>query len=455
MDWNRLLSKKRLGKENEDGSGWEQSRNSFARDFDRIIFSTPFRRLQSKAQVVPLPEHDFIHTRLTHSLETSSIGRSMGRLVGEELLAGSSSYFRSARLTANDFETVVAAACIAHDIGNPPFGHSGEKSISEYFDAGIGSDYLTGLSKQQQKDLTDFEGNAMGFRILSHSLPAQTAAPGGLGLTYATLGVFMKYPRCSVAGSIEGKASTRKYGYFQSEDEIFCRVTEGLGLKTCKSSQDGHHCRAWHRHPLTFIVEAADDIGYLIIDLEDAYKRGVVSFKDVQDYLFAIFGTNVPDDISVKLGLIHDEKEQIGYLRARVINHLINSISRAFLENLESIGNGNFDQHLIYSIPAGPVLKELADYSRAVIYNTRDVVEVEIAGYEIISGLLDTFLGALFGAGMRSKKIRSLIPDQYLAPGRKNFDDKYESILSIVQFISSMTDSYAVDLYRKIKGVTL
>ncbi len=452
MNWNQLLNKTRLGKAAAILE-IEQSRNAFARDFDRIIFSTPFRRLQSKAQVVPLPEHDFIHTRLTHSLETSSIGRSMGRLIGEGLVAENGDYFKSQGLGASDFETVIAAACIAHDIGNPPFGHSGEKAISEYFN-GEGAKYLQGLTDQQQADLSNFEGNAMGFRILAHSLPAQTAAPGGLGLTYATLGVFMKYPRCSVAGEVADLASTRKYGYFQSEDEAFRQIASGLGLIPCSRS-DNNRCRAWHRHPLAFVVEAADDIGYLIIDLEDAYKRQVVSYNTVRDYLLAVFGDKVPRDIEPKLKLIHDGKERIGYLRARVINFLIVNIADSFRNNLVVIGKGDFDRHLIFTIPAGKVLKQLSQFSREEIYNSRDVVEVEIAGYEIISGLLDTFLGAIFGSGTRNRKIRSLIPDQYLAPGRNNFSGNYEGLLSVVQFISGMTDSYAVDIYRKIKGVTL
>ncbi|MCK5330300.1 MAG: dNTP triphosphohydrolase [Candidatus Marinimicrobia bacterium] len=452
LNWQKLFDTTRLGKAADQSAAGEFSRNHFARDFDRIIFSTPFRRLQAKTQVVPLPDMDFIHTRLTHSLETSSIGRSVGRLIGMALIERDSEYFRSIGIRPSDFESVIAAACIAHDIGNPPFGHSGEKAISEYFETGRGVQYLSDLTDQQQADLISFEGNALGFRILSHSLPAQTSAPGGLGLTYASLTVFMKYPKASRPVISGSKASEKKYGFFQAEQKIVQTIANAVGLIPKNYGTKG---KGWYRHPLAFLVEAADDIGYLIIDLEDGYKRGSIARDEVLEYYFTLFGANQPPDIAKKLKQIHDPKEQVGYLRARVINHLIKRIADKFLIEVDNILTGRFDEELIFSIPEGTVLKEIESVSIEKIYNALDIVEVEVAGYEVITGLLDIFIKALYNEGSRYKKVRRLIPNQYLAPGRKNFKDRYEGLLSITQFIASMTDSYAVELFRKMKGVTL
>jgi len=451
LNWAQLFNRSRLGKDSQLDLSAEDSRNHFSRDFDRIIFSTPFRRLQAKTQVVPLPGMDFIHTRLTHSLEASSIGRSIGRLVGLALVENDREYFRSLDIRPSDFESVIAAACIAHDIGNPPFGHSGEQAISEFYQNGAGTALIKDLTVQQQADLTNFEGNALGFRILSHSLPAQTSAPGGLGLTNASLAVFMKYPKASLPVIENPVVSEKKYGFFQAEEELAGKIAQAVGLIP---KEFGEYC-GWHRHPLAFLVEAADDIGYLIIDLEDGFKRGSVTFKEVQDHYLALFSDGIPDDIDGKLKHIHDPREKIGYLRARVINHLINRISTKFLSVVNELLAGRFDDALIAVIPERHILDEIKSVSNEKIYNAADIVEVEVAGYEILNGLLAIFTRALFDNGSRYQKVRRLIPNQYLAPGRENFTSRYESLLSITQFIASMTDSYAVDLFRKIKGVTL
>ncbi len=450
MDWKKLLNTTRLGKTATDPDA-EDSRNHFARDFDRIIFSTPFRRMQAKTQVVPLPGMDFIHTRLTHSLEASSIGRSIGRLVGLALYERDRDYFHAINIRPADFESVIAAACIAHDIGNPPFGHSGEKAISEFYLQGYGADLIADLTPWQQADLTNFEGNALGFRILSHSLPAQTSVSGGLGLTHACLAVFMKYPKAAVPQVGSPVASEKKYGFFQSEAETATTIAESVGLVP----KDFGKYPGWHRHPLAFLVEAADDIGYLIIDLEDGYKRGSVDYDQVRDYYFTLFSDGIPADIDGKLRQIHDPREQIGYLRARVINHLIGRISDKFLAELPSLVSGEFDQALIGAIPEGAILGEIKQYSTEKIYNASDIVEVEVAGYEILNGLLEIFTKALFEKGGRYQKVRRLIPGQYLAPGRDNFGDRYQALLTITQFVAGMTDSYAVELFRKIRGVSL
>jgi len=449
--WEKYLSRKRFGKEQEDSEQIQSRRNSFARDFDRVVFSTPFRRLQNKTQVVPLPEKDFIHTRLTHSLEASCIGRSLGRNIGQVIIESDPDYFNSIQITEWDFESLVAAACLVHDIGNPPFGHSGEKAISEFFRSGPGSNIIEGMPDNLRSDFHNFEGNAMGFRLLTYALPAQTQITGGLGLTYGTLGAFTKYPREST-GNLPGEgASSKKYGYFQAEKESFRAVARELALLPKK----GQGFTGWHRHPLAFLVEVADDICYLIIDLEDGYKRGSVTFDEIYDCYADVLGRSSMKKTERKIDRIHDAHEKIGYLRAKVISKLIESASNTFLSKLENIVSGAFDNELKKEIPEWEALKNINILSRDKVYQAEDIIEIEAAGYEVIHGLLDIYTKALDGTRSQDERIRRLIPEQYLGIGGKNLPDKYMGLLNIVQYVAGMTDSHALELYRKFKGVSL
>lgn len=449
--WAKYLSRKRFGKEQEDPEADQSGRNSFARDFDRVVFSTPFRRLQNKTQVVPLPEKDFIHTRLTHSLEASCIGRSLGRNVGQLIIEMDPDFFRSIQISEWDFESLVAAACLVHDIGNPPFGHSGEKAISEFFAAGPGSVLINDLPLELQSDFRNFEGNAMGFRLLTSAPPAQTQISGGLGLTYGTLGAFTKYPR-EAGGPIPGEgASSKKYGFFQAEKRPFQSVANELGLRK-KEKTD---FLGWYRHPLAYLVEAADDICYLVIDLEDGYKRGSVSFDEIRFCYDNVLGKKDLKKVSRKIDKILDNHEKIGYLRAKVISKLISSTCSIYINNLESILSGQFDRELKKEIPEWPALENIFDLSRKKVYQAEDIMEVEAAGYEVIHGLLDIYSSALEGNTSQDARIRQLIPDQYLDVGRELFPDKYIRLLNIVQYVAGMTDGHALELYRKFKGVSL
>ncbi|HYG20753.1 MAG TPA: dNTP triphosphohydrolase [Ohtaekwangia sp.] len=339
MEWNQLLSSQRYGQKNQVS---EQSRSAFEQDYDRIIFSHPFRRLQDKTQVHPLPEHDFVHTRLTHSLEVSSVGRSLGKRVGETILGR---HKNLTNFSLFDFGAIVAAASLAHDLGNPPFGHAGEDAISDFFsvhDAGLR--FRDHVTEAQWSDLTKFEGNAQGFRILNKN-------QYGLKLTYATLGAFTKYPCPSYFPDRDkSKRSQKKFGFFASEQTIFAGIAEQLELQ----QQEKH---SWNRHPLAFLVEAADDICYSIIDLEDGCSLGLVGYEEAKDLFVGVISKS-----RSKLGKLEhltSMPEKIGFLRALAIGDLMEECSSLFLDHEESILDGKFDQALADHCPSKEGLKEI------------------------------------------------------------------------------------------------
>lgn len=417
-------------------------RSAFEQDFDRIIFSHPFRRLQDKTQVHPLPEHDFVHTRLTHSLEVSSVGRSLGKLAGETILQ------RHPHLdaTVHDFGSIVAAACLAHDLGNPPFGHTGEDALSDFFRTGAGSAFKPFVSDAQWHDLTHFEGNAQGFRLLNKSQYQ------GLRLTYATLGAFTKYPCASLLPAREpGRRSQKKFGFFQSELHTFTEVAEALRLLPAG--------QAWRRHPLAFLVEAADDICYHIIDLEDGCRLGLVSFTDTVDMLAAILG---PRYQASKLERYYSKEEKIGVLRALAIRQLVAECLEVFNNVEAGLLQGTFDQALTEHIVSRKAFEEIGRVSVEKIYRAPHVTEREAAGYEILPGLLQIFTeaGKLYQQhlGQPPKKWRVLIrllPAELVHELGQHPTDTYGMLRLMLDFISGLTDRHAVSLYRKLKGIAL
>jgi len=453
MEWENLFSARRLGRTvSQSGNQQTEARSDFQRDFDRVTFSSAFRRLQSKTQVVPLPGNDFVHTRLTHSLEASCIGRSLGRIVGNRIIECDPEPFREIGVTASDFESVVAAACLAHDIGNPPFGHSGEDAISEYFRSAQARDFLTGLTETQVADLQNFEGNAAGFRLVTRTSPVQATRNTGLGLTFATLGAFTKYPKESLPLRPRSKrASERKFGFFQSEKDTFHEVADALGLIDLGSPT----ASIWCRHPLAFLVEAADDISYSIIDLEDGYKLNRLSFPETEELLLAVLGPDFSKDESTYQHIL-DQQEKIGYLRARAINELVWQTADAMMTHLDKMMTGEYDSHLTNELPATNALEEITKISVAKLYTAKAIVEIEAAGFEVLAGLLDAFLNAtLNDISKHYRLLRNLIPDRYLAPDRQLFDDRYTNILNIAEMVSGMTDTFAIDMYKKIRGISL
>lgn len=446
MNWNNLLSDSVFGKNKIAGGA--STRSSFERDFDRIIFSYPFRRLQDKTQIFPIPVHDFVHSRLTHSLEVSSVGRSLGKLVGE-LLIQKHPHLKDANISSFDFGAIVAAASLTHDLGNPPFGHAGEKAISDYFISNEGKKYKDFLNPQQWQDITNFEGNAQGFKLLNKN------EYQGLKLTYATLLAFSKYPRESLLPEVdERRKSQKKYGFFQSEKDIFQEMAENVGLIPLQKN-----ALAWCRHPLTFLVEAADDICYNIIDLEDGCRLGLVTFEETKELLVKIIGQQFQPE---KLNKIRSRDEKLGVLRAMAIGKLIQESVDVFMENENDILTGNFDVALTDSITSKKALEEINDLSVARIYRSRNVLESEVAGFEVLQGLLHAFITASYNfvllgknCSARDKSIIRLLPEEYQCLGGYQEGSEYEIIMNVIDFIASLTDRYAISLYRNLKGYSL
>ena len=438
MNWQQLLSSQRVGQKQQPLT--EPSRSAFEQDYDRIIFSHPFRKLQDKTQVHPLPEHDFVHTRLTHSLEVSSVGRSLGKRVGEIILQ------RHPELVTNfslfDFGAIVAAASLAHDLGNPPFGHAGEDAISDFFLHGNGKVFKEKVSEAEWNDLIRFEGNAQGFRILNKN-------QYGLKLSAATLGAFTKYPCPSFFPQRDkSKRSQKKFGFFQSEATIFNEVAQQLEL--IKVS-DG----AFNRHPLAFLVEAADDICYSIIDLEDGCSLGLVSYDEAKSLFENVITKN-----KSKLGKLESLKskaEKIGYLRALAIGDLMDECCSLFLDSEKEILSGKFDQALADHCPSRESLSQIIKVSVAKIYRARQVVEIEATGHEVLPGLLEEFLHAGMnltqkGSSRKYSNLSLLIPEDIQWNIQQEPLHIYSVVRNIVDFVSGLTDRHAISLFRKIKG---
>lgn len=438
MNWEQLLSVKRLGKPSS-GKITEESRTEFQRDYDRLIFSSPFRRLQNKTQVFPLPGSVFVHNRLTHSLEVASVGRSLGNMISRKLKAKGIQHD-----LIDEIGSVVAASCLAHDLGNPPFGHSGEDAIKEFFQNGSGQELISEFSVARQKDFTCFDGNANAFRLLSHQFKGRRE--GGYDLTYTMLASIVKYPYESIL------ATKPKFGFFQSEKEIF----EMIALETGLQKIDAVGMK-YARHPLVFLVEAADDICYQIMDIEDAHKLKILSHKETMDLYLNFYDQvqdkTILDGVAKTLKVVTDPNEQISYLRARVIGLLVENCVDAFMSNYDSIMAGSQEKSLIKEISpvASRAMKEVVDVSVNRIYCHSTVVAVELAGFRIISTLLESFSNAILHESNYGKKLLKMFPDQYDASA----GDDYTKLQSVVDFVSGMTDVYALDLYRKITGMSL
>ena len=441
MEWEKLLSLKRHGdKFKRKRIDQDETRLGFDVDYDRIIFSSEFRSLQDKTQVVPFSQGDFVHTRLTHSLETSVVGRSLGRRVGVEILKKYPHLKNDLGYHANDFGAIVASASLAHDIGNPPFGHSGEKSIGQYFMSGPGKKFGEILNDKEFQDLCDFEGNANGFKILTQSRPGRE---GGLRLSYATLGAFIKYPKESLPIKPTSDVSDKKYGFFQNEKNIYFDIANELGL----SKNDG----GYNRHPLTFLVEAADDICYTIIDFEDGINLGLVDEDYALEYLINL----VRDSINTeKYHSLNNTIDRVSYLRALSINTLINEAVEIFIENEDDILNGKFNVALLKKSKFKPQIADIIKISIEKIYESKEVIEKEVAGYNIINKLLDTFISSVnrYYEGSQTSYddlIIKLLP----STTNLNHDNLYSRLLEICHYVASLSDRKALNVYNKITGV--
>lgn len=374
--WKKFLSDKRLG-ESPTTTKPPEGRSKFDQDYDRIVFSSAFRRLQDKTQVFPLSQSDYTRTRLTHSVEVSCVGRSLGQMAGKILQK--EGVLKQDDLTYGDIGTIVAAACLAHDIGNPPFGHSGEKAIQQWARTKFrgttsGELNLNDLipDRSQQEDFLSFEGNAQSFRI--HSKLQARERRGGLRLTLATIGAMTKYPRPSlIEEALKDKdVSLKKCGYFQDDAPLAVEAFRGLGLIEKSSG-------VFQRHPLVFLVEAADDICYAIIDIEDAHQLRIIPYSDVEDVLLPI-AKRVNES---PINSYNFEATKISRLRAMAIHALTMECIQVFKENLKQIENDNFKVSLISQTSLCNEYEKLKTLANKVYINER-VLQIEYAGFQAI-----------------------------------------------------------------------
>lgn len=436
MNWNDLLTTCRLGIEyNEKHDG----RSEFQRDYDRLVFSAPFRRLQNKTQVFPLPGSIFVHNRLTHSLEVSCVGRSIGNLVYHLL----QKKYQDSVAYLSEIGSIVAAACLAHDMGNPPFGHSGENAIATYFSEGAGEPFLKNLSDAERKDIVQFEGNANAFRLLTAQFNGRRN--GGFALTYTTLASIIKYP---YEAQFADEKKT-KFGFFQTEKDIYSKIANTLGLIPNPKNRN-----RYARHPLVYIVEVADDICYQIMDIEDAFKLKILSYEETVGVLLDFLSEERKKRALETFSIVEDVNEQIAYLRSSVMGSLIDASANVFVENEEQILSGMFEKSLINNLPE-PLKSAYEKASRLSvdkIYRSQLVLDVELAGYRVISKLIDVLINAVFNPEKTySKQILNRIPLQY----NVHSNTTYGKIQAVLDYISGMTDVYALDLYRKINGMSL
>jgi dGTPase len=442
MNWERLISNKRLGQEHRHLERHDD-RTEFRRDYDRLIFSAPFRRLQNKTQVFPLPGSVFVHNRLTHSLEVASVGMSLGTDASQKILAMHPE-LQSSHIS--EIGSIVSAACLAHDLGNPPFGHSGEKAIQTFFTEGNGASLKSKISEQFWDDITHFEGNANAFRILTHRFNGRRE--GGFVMTYATLASIVKYPFASALAGSHGK-----FGFFKSEADIYKKIADELGI-ICKSKDN--EPMKYARHPLVYLVEAADDICYEIMDIEDAFKLKILSYKDTEDLMLNFFDSENRQRILKRMedeGL-SDENEKVVYLRACTIGKLENECVNVFVENEEQILKGTFEGCLIENISEIPreAYQHCSDISFKEIYKSKPVLDVELSGFKIMGTLMDQMVEAVtYPERFYSKQLINRVSSQYDIES----DNIETRIMAVLDYISGMTDIYALDVYQKINGISL
>ncbi len=437
MQWTKLLSTKRFGMEDYFNQR-NHDRSEYQRDYDRLIFSSPFRRLQNKTQVFPLPGSIFVHNRLTHSLEVASVGRSIGNYIGKALrkkYPQSDAHFE-------EIGDIVAAACLAHDLGNPPFGHSGEKAIGTFFSEGKGQELKKKVEEDGGRwaDFTHFEGNANAIRLLTHQFLGRR--PGGFVMTYSTLASIVKYPYSS-----ELSGNKQKFGFFASEEKSYLKIANDLGIRQFRSTP-----LEFARYPLVYLVEAADDICYQIMDIEDAHKLNIQSTEKTIELLIPFFEGERLQRVKKNLNFVDDVNEKISYLRSSIIGLLVEECAEVFLKNEQDILEGVFQGSLIKNISPTPLkaYNECTEFAISKIYRSKEVLDIELAGYHIIGSLLERFIDAIqTPTHAYSIILLNRVPEQY----NMYAQSITERVQAVIDFISGMTDVYALDLYRKITGM--
>ncbi len=444
MQWEQLLSLRKQGVTNKRLRIEEdETRLGFEVDYDRIIFSSAFRSLQDKTQVIPFSKTSFVHTRLTHSLEVSVVGRSLGRAAGRAILEKHPALKTVHGYHFNDFGAIVAAASLAHDIGNPPFGHSGEKAIGDYFSNGNGTRFKNAMSQKEYQDLIDFEGNANGFKILTET---KNGVDGGLRLTYATLGAFMKYPKESLPKKPTTHIADKKYGIFQGDKSFFEEVAQELGLLKRGNLEDV----SYSRHPLAYLVEAADDICYTIIDFEDGINLGLIDEEVALEYLITLVKDNINRE---KYTGLTQASDRLAYLRSLAISTLIQEATKQFLENEDAILRGEFSQSLMDKCAYKAQIVDIIKISIAKVYESDEVIEKEISGYKMIATLLDAFTTAFENlySDRKERHYDRLILHHFKNNIAEN-PSVYEYLMQCCHFVSRLTDGNALQIFQKLNG---
>ena len=442
MEWKQLISNKRFGQEHKHAERHDD-RSEFKRDYDRLIFSSAFRRLQNKTQVFPLPGSIFVHNRLTHSLEVASVGMSIGNDISRRVIQKRPELKET---LVEELGTIVSAACLAHDLGNPPFGHSGEKAIQTFFSEGPGQKIKSMVSSEFWDDITHFEGNANAFRILTHRFKGRRQ--GGFVMTYSMLASIVKYPFASSLAGNHGK-----FGFFASEAESYRKIADELGI-FCKSAP-GEPLK-YARHPLVYMVEAADDICYEIMDIEDSHKLKILSFAETEHLLLSFFDEEIQQKIRQRIidEELTDENEKVVYMRASVIGKLENECVAAFLAHEEEILAGTFEGSLIDHISERQkkAYKECEKISYSKIYQSKPVLDIELSGYKIMATLMEVFVEAAVNPSrFNSKQLLRRVSSQHDIEN----ENLEERIMAVIDYISGMTDIYALDIYQKINGISL
>ena len=442
MEWKQLISNKRFGQEHKHAERHDD-RSEFKRDYDRLIFSSAFRRLQNKTQVFPLPGSIFVHNRLTHSLEVASVGMSIGNDISRRVIKKQPDLKDT---LVEEIGTIVSAACLAHDLGNPPFGHSGEKAIQTFFSEGPGLKIKPMVSSEFWDDITHFEGNANAFRILTHRFKGRRQ--GGFVMTYSMLASIVKYPFASSLAGNHGK-----FGFFASEAESYRKIADELGI-SCKSAPG--EPRKYARHPLVYMVEAADDICYEIMDIEDSHKLKILSYAETEHLLLSFFDEDIQQKIRQRIidEELTDENEKVVYMRASVIGKLENECVAAFLAHEEEILAGTFEGSLIDHISERQkkAYQECEKISYSKIYQSKPVLDIELSGYQIMATLMEVFIEAAVNPSrFYSKQLLRRVSSQYDIEN----ENLEERIMAVLDYISGMTDIYALDIYQKINGISL
>lgn len=440
MNWPTLVNDKRFGLEDYHDPKKNLTRTDFRRDYDRLVFSSPFRRLQNKTQVFPLPGSIFVHNRLTHSMEVACVGKSMADNIAVALQA---KYAGSGTEHFEHLGDIVAAACLAHDLGNPPFGHSGERAIGTFFSEGQGQRLKNLFTTEEWADLTHFEGNANAFRLLTHQFKGRRQ--GGFAMTYSTLASIVKYP-------FESVLSTKgKFGFFNTERADFAKVADELGM--LRLSKEGEPLR-YARHPLVYIVEAADDICYEVMDIEDAHKLKILPTRTVLEAFLGFFTPERRAHMEKIMEKVADPNEKVVYLRSCVVGALVEQCAQTFIENEDKILEGSFEGALLKHIR--PLEREGYEHCNEIswqhIYRSGEVVDIELAGNRIITFLLERLTGAVLNPDLNySRLLLSKFPEQYDV----NAPTPFGKLQAVLDHVSAMTDVYALDLYRKLNGMSL